>query len=247
VALKDIGAEGVLLAGGGRAVLLQLANPAIGHAVADHSGFAGNPVRRLRNTLTFVYAVVYGTPEQARSVTAMVNRAHVPVRSSEYDASDARLQLWVAATLYETAATVHERVFGPLSDADADAVYREYAIVGTALGMPLELWPPDRAAFLSYWTAEVTRLSVDDRVREVCAQLLHPRTGPLWMHAAMPLARILTAGLLSPELRNAYGLPWSDRRARRFRRILRATALIYPRLPVRLREWPKSYLLRALG
>jgi uncharacterized protein (DUF2236 family) len=247
VALTDIGAEGVLIAGGGRAILLQLANPAIGHAVADHSGFAGNPVRRLRNTLTFVYALVYGTPEQVRAVTAMVNRAHLPVRSDEYDASDARLQLWVAATLYETAVTLHERVFGPLDDRDADTVYREYAVVGTALGMPLALWPPDRTAFRTYWNGEVTRLTVDDRVRAVCVQLLHPKTGPLWMHAAMPLARIVTAGLLSPELRTAYGLPWSDRRERRFRRILRTTTLVYPRLPVRLREWPKSYLLRALG
>jgi uncharacterized protein (DUF2236 family) len=247
VTLKDIGAEGVLLAGGGRAVLLQLANPAIGHAVADHSGFAGNPVRRLRNTLTFVYALVYGTPEQVKLVTAMVNRAHVPVRSDEYDASDARLQLWVAATLYETAVSLHGRVFGPLADPAADAVYQEYAVVGTALGMPLALWPPDRAAFRSYWNGEVARLSVDDRVRAVCGQLLHPKTGPLWMHAAMPLARIMTAGLLSPELRTAYGLAWSERRERRFRRILRATALVYPRLPMALREWPKRYLLRALG
>ncbi len=237
----------MLLAGGGRAILLQLANPAIGQAVADHSNFAADPLRRLRNTLTYVYALVFGTPAQIAAVTAMVNEAHAPVRSATYDASDARLQLWVAATLYETATLIHERIFGPLGDDDADAVYREYATVGTALGMPASLWPADRAMFRSYWNEQLPRLIVDDTVRAVSRQLLHPTTGPLWMRASMPTARLATAGLLSPELREAYALPWSPRREQRYERLMRGTARIYPRLPRRLREWPKNHLLRKLG
>ena len=54
--LADVGAEAVLIAGGGCAILLQLANPAIGHAIARHSDFVTDPLRRLRNTLTYVYA-----------------------------------------------------------------------------------------------------------------------------------------------------------------------------------------------
>lgn len=237
----------MLLAGGGRAILLQLANPAVGHAVAQHSNFAADPLRRLRNTLTYVYALVFGTSTQVATVTAMVHRAHEPVRSESYDAADARLQLWVAATLYDTATLLHSRIFGPLADADADAVYREYAVVGTAIGMPPGLWPVDRAAFREYWDASVAALSVDDSVRRVARELLHPKTGPLWMRASMPLARLTTAGLLSPELREAYELPWNARRARRFDRLMRLTARIYPRLPVPLRHWPKDHYLRALG
>ena len=245
--LREIGAEAVLLAGGGRAILLQLANPAVGHAVADHSNFAADPLRRLRNTLTYVYALVFGTPEQVASVRSMVQRAHAPVRSQSYDASDAALQLWVAATLYDTAATLHARVFGPLDAASADAVYRDYAVVGTALGMPAALWPVDREAFGHYWRAQLAELEVDDRVRAVQTQLLHPTSGPLWMRALMPIARLATGGLLPPPLREAYALPWDDRRQRRFDRMMNVTARLYPRLPARLRNWPKNYLLRRLG
>ncbi len=247
VALIDIGAEAVLLAGGGRAILLQLANPAVGHAVADHSNFAADPLRRLRNTLTYVYAVVFGTPHQVATVRSMVQSAHAPVRSESYDASDAGLQLWVAATLYDTAATLHARVFGMLDEASADAVYRDYAVVGTALGMPAALWPVDRQAFGRYWQAQLAQLEVDDRVRAVGAQLLHPASAPLWILALMPIARLATAGLLPPALREAYALPWDDRRQRRFDRMMNAAALIYPRLPSRLRLWPKNHLLRRLG
>jgi uncharacterized protein (DUF2236 family) len=247
VALIDIGAEAVLLAGGGRAILLQLANPAVGYAVADHSNFAADPLRRLRNTLTYVYALVFGTPHQVATVRSMVQRAHGPVRSETYDASDAGLQLWVAATLYDTAATLHARVFGPLDEASADRVYQDYAVVGTALGMPAALWPIDREAFGHYWQAQLAGLEVDDRVRAVAAQLLHPASGPLWMRALMPIARLATGGLLPPALRAAYALPWTDRRQHRFDRMMDVTARLYPHLPVRLRHWPKNHLLRRLG
>lgn len=247
MALKDIGGEAVLLAGGGRAILLQLANPAVGHAVAEHSNFATDPLRRLRNTLTYVYALVFGNPAQVEKVTAMVHRSHGPVRSETYDASDARLQLWVAATLYDTATMLHERVFGPLSPEDADTIYREYAVVGTALGMPPELWPADRAAFRRYWDSQMADLSVDDSVRAVSRELLHPKSAPFWMRTVMPIARLATAGLLPPALRTAYDLPWSMRRGRRFDRLMRLTGILYPRLPHRLRTWPKDHLLRRLG
>jgi uncharacterized protein (DUF2236 family) len=54
--MQAIAAEAVLIAAGGRSILLQLADPAIGHGVADHSDFASRPVDRLRGTLTYVYA-----------------------------------------------------------------------------------------------------------------------------------------------------------------------------------------------
>ena len=244
--LRDIGAEAALLAGGGRAILLQLANPAVGHAVADHSDFAADPLRRLRNTLSYVYALVFGTHEQVAAVRSMVRHAHAPVRSETYNASDAALQLWVAATLYDTAATLHARIFGPLDEASLDAVYRDYAVVGTALGMPAALWPAGREAFGRYWRAQLARLEVDDRVREVGAQVLHPASGPLWMRVLMPVARLATAGLLPPALREAYALPWSDRHQRRFDRMMDVTARLYPHLPARLRHWPKNHLLRRL-
>ena len=247
-ALSGLADEALLLAGGGRAILLQLADPAIGHAVAEHSDFASDPLKRLRNTLTYVYALVYGTDEQVAAVRRMVQVAHAPVRSErdadiQYDASDPRLQLWVAATLYETAIALYERVLGPLPEHEAELVYREYAVIGTALGMPRELWPADRAAFARYWDEKVATLRVDDTVRAVSVQLLHPRTGPLWMRAAMPLVRIATAGQLSPELRAAYGLEVSERR---YERLMRVTAAIYPHLPRRLRRAPRVHYLRRL-
>lgn len=251
--LADIGGESVLIAGGGRAILLQLAYPAVGHGVAAHSDFAAHGIDRLRNTLRFVYAVAFGTPGQLAYVTRRVNRAHAPVRaeatehSPAFSAFDPRLQLWVAATLYETAVLVHERIYGPLDDASADLLYAEYAKVGTALQMPAALWPPDRAAFRRYFDDTLAVLRVDEVTRGVSDALLHPsRKTPAWLRLAMPTARLITAGLLPARLRSEFGLPWGPARELRFERLMTVISSIYPRLPRWLRQLPKDRAIAAI-
>jgi len=249
--MTDISREAILLAAGGRAILLQLAVPGIGHGVARHSDFDHHPLRRLHGTLTYVYALATGTEADVAAVRRAVNRAHAPVRSAPgddpaYTAMDPALQLWVAATLYDSAMVMHERVYGALSPDDADAIYAEYAILGTALQMPAGLWPPDRAAFRTYWDARVASLSVDETVLGVQRELFSPRKVPAWIRALMPLVRFVTIGLLPAFVRSLYALNWTPRQERRFTRLLRATATIYPRLPRAIRHAPQRYYLRRL-
>ncbi|MET3367594.1 UNVERIFIED_CONTAM: uncharacterized protein (DUF2236 family) [Jeotgalibacillus campisalis] len=250
--LADIGAEGILLAGAGRAILLQIADPRVGHGVADHSNFAHRPQDRLRATLTYVYAVVYGTEEQVTAVRRAVNRAHAPVRrtaddaSAGYNAFDADSQLWVVATLYDTAVTVYQQVHGPLDDETADRMYLDYARIGTALQLPPDKWPVDRAAFATYWDAHVATLQPDEKARKIARDLLYPAAGPGLMRLAMPLARFLTAGLLPERLREGFGFDWSPGHARRFERTMRLVGRVYPRLPQRIRHWPRDYCLSQL-
>jgi uncharacterized protein (DUF2236 family) len=250
--LSDLASEAVLIAGGGRAILLQIANPAVGHGVADHSDFASRPLDRLHATLTFVYAVACGTPEDVEIVRRRVNSSHGPVhgagdgRSPAYNAFDPQLQLWVAATLYDSAMAVHELVFGPLADSDAEPIYTQYADLGTALQMPAALWPRDRAAFDRYWQERISGLTTDAATRAVVRQLLYPRSGPVLLRAAMPLGRLVTVGLLPSRVRQLYGLSWNRTLQKRFDRLFRLIAVVYPRLPRRLRHWPKEHYLRAL-
>jgi uncharacterized protein (DUF2236 family) len=110
--------------------------------------------------------------------------------------------------------------------------------------MPAELWPADREAFRAYWDRTVPLLRVDDDALGICHDLLYPRRAPLWLRASMPLARLVTAGLLSEDQREMYGLEWNRHRQRRFDRALRLMATTYPRLPARVRHWPRNYYVR---
>ncbi|HEY2644734.1 MAG TPA: oxygenase MpaB family protein [Galbitalea sp.] len=243
-AVARFASDGVLIAGGARAILLQVADPVVAAGVARHSDFAHRPLQRLHNTLTYAYAAVLGTPADAAEVAAFVGRAHAPVARAE----DPDLQLWVAATLYDSAAVVHERVFGVQDVALADEVYRSYAALGTTLQMRQNAWPASRSAFADYWAKTVATLDVTDDARQIAHDLFHPVTAPAWLRAALPLARLLTIDLLPASVRDAYGFEWGEREQRKASRAWRNLRGLVRVTPHRLRSWPsRRYLKRLRG
>ncbi len=250
--MKDVAPESIMLVGAGRAILLQLANPAIGYGVARHSSFAVTPLKRLHGTLSYIYALTNGTPQQRASAIAMVHRAHRPVRSDggdspqRYDAQNPALQLWVAATLYDSAMQIYNWVFPALGEDEAEALYGEYGMLGTALGMPAKLWPVTRADFKAYWDEQIASLSVDETTHDVVVELLAARSAPLWIRSAMPVARFLTAGLLPPEAREMFKLEWSPTRERWLYRglaVMRAGVRVAPKF---IRHAPMHYYLKRI-
>ena len=241
--MRRVAREGALLAGGARAILLQIAHPAVGRGVAEHSDFAARPLDRLRTTLTYVYCVTFGTVEEIEAVAAAVTAAHRRVTGAGYRATDPELQLWVAATLYDTALLVYEELFGPLDEALADEVYRQYAVLGTALQVPAGLWPADRAAFEAYWQRMIDTLEVTDDARRVAGDLLSAQRAPLLLKAAMPANRFLTTAWLPERIREQYGLRWGGARQRLYDAAIKVSGPVYRLLPVPLREAPKTYYL----
>ena len=242
--MRLVAREGALLAGGARAILLQVAHPAVGRGVAEHSDFAHRPLDRLRATLTYVYCVTFGTPAEIETVAAQVTAAHRSVTGHGYRASDPELQLWVAATLYDTAVLLYEELFGPLEPGRADRLYEQYSVLGTALQVPAGLWPADRSDFRAYWDHMIETLEVSDEARRVAADLLSANHVPLLLKAAMPLNRFLTAAWLPDRIRAQYGLAWDNSRQRRYELLRKVGASAYRLIPLPVREVPKTWSLR---
>lgn len=233
---RRFAADSSLVLGGLAAILLQLGDPVVAHGVAAHSSFARDPLRRLRGTLAYVYAVQLGTPDQRALATRRVDAAHARVTG----ARDVAAQLWVAATLARVGVETHELIWGPLDAGLADEVHAASARLGTALQVPEGAWPADRAEFDRYWEDAVARLEVGDEARAVAAELLAARTAPWWIRLAMPAARELTAVLLPPRVREGYGIPRHPVRGRLVVALVRVLARATPR---RLRELPARRLL----
>ena len=246
VDMRRVAREGALLAGGARAILLQVAHPAVGRGVAEHSDFAYRPLDRLRATLTYVYCVTFGTPDEIKAVAAQVTAAHRSVAGPGYRASDPELQLWVAATLYDTALLLYEELFGEMEPTQAEQVYEQYAVLGTALQVPAGLWPADRRSFRSYWDHMIDTLEVSDEARLVARDLLAAERAPLVLRAAMPFNRFLTAAWLPDRIRTQYGISWDDGRQRRYDLVRKVGAPAYRLLPVPVREIPKTWYLHGM-
>jgi len=118
-----INREMIVIAGWGRAILLQLAHPAVAAGVHDHSYFRGSLVssfRRLRSSVGAMLSLTFGDTEQMIAAAAGINSIHDRVRGrvrdgacEPYSAHDPELQRWVHATLLESIPLTYEFWCGP--------------------------------------------------------------------------------------------------------------------------------------
>jgi uncharacterized protein (DUF2236 family) len=242
--IRRVSGEACVLAAAARAILLQVAHPKVGRGVAEHSRFTENPLKRLRGTLDYVYGTSFGTPEEREWIAANVNHIHKYVTGPGYSADDPDLQLWVAATLYDSGVRIYEKAFGPMSPAVQEEYCRESARYATLLGCPEDMWPSSVAEFDAYWQRQVDALEVSDDAKRIYRDLMYSRAIPWYLRALLPANRLVTAGLLPERIREQYGLAWSRRRERVFRGAMRVTRLAYPRIPRRIRQLPMTYYMR---
>jgi uncharacterized protein (DUF2236 family) len=230
--LGDFIEEAMLLLGAGSTVLYQLALPGVGRGVAEHSTTLERPIDRLRTTLTYVYVMTTGTPEERDAVAAMVNKVHATVRGQGYTAFDRDLQLWVAATLAHNGIFIHELVHGPMSAASKERIYRDSQIFGTALQVRSEDWPATYADFEKYWDHTLaTQLSSEPLVRDYVRKLLSTRGQPWLLRPAIGLQNLVTRGNLPPGVREVLGLTWSWREQKFYDLFWSVHNLVYPLLP----------------
>lgn len=235
--------EGILIATGGTAILLQMAHPGVAQGVDEHSNFAYRPSDRLRTTLTFMYCMAWGTIEEKRTIIEMIHRAHSVVNGPEYNANDPHLQLWVASTLFVVGVHMHQLIYGKLDPAIEDALYQEYSVMATCLRVPPEMWPADRPAFWKYWDENIKTLPISKHAKNVANDLFYNKVGPWWLRVNLPLFRMVTAEQLPPRLRDEYGLKPHHKR---YKITLAITKPLYRILPASIREYPVRYYLKAM-
>jgi uncharacterized protein (DUF2236 family) len=240
-----INSEPVVFMGGGRALLMQVAHPLVAAGVAQHSDYQTHPWRRLTRTLETTIKIVFADAETSARAAARLAARHSTVRGTAedgtpYDARDPALLLWVWATLIDTSLTLYERCFGALEPDARERFYEEQKLFARACGVPEGSCPEAVADFEGYLKRMIAaELRVTEPARTVrdsiaggaIAAPLRPFLAP---HT------LVTAGLLPPRLREAYGFAWDARRQRRLDAwfaLVRAGARVLPR---RVRELPVS-------
>src|SRR6202171_1186879 len=105
---RRVNRENILLLGGGRALLMQLAHPKVAAGVDEHSDFRAHPIRRLRRTIRMTMAIVFGDRETELRAARGVHQVHATVQGRHYRALYPELLLWVYAALADTARVTYE-------------------------------------------------------------------------------------------------------------------------------------------
>jgi uncharacterized protein (DUF2236 family) len=260
---RRVNGERLVILGWGRAVLLQFAHPLVAAGVADYSGFRSSPrekVARFRRTLGAMLQLTYGTPGQAHRAARGIDAIHGVVRGrlreptgvfpagTPYAARDPALLRWVHATLLESTLLTHQLLIGPLSRAEQDRYCAEARSIGPLLGVDPDTLPRDTGQLAAYTQAMYTsgQIVVGPTARRLVRDLLDGEPGLAGL-VDLPLRlpyRLVTAGLLPPALRAAYGLGWSPARQLAFDGATAACRHLVPYLPSRVRRWPEA---RAAG
>ncbi len=240
--------ESIAFLGAGRALLLQLAHPCIAQAIKDHSPVKHDPLGRYYRTMPPVFAMVYGSLdqafEQARDICRVHKRIHgvlpEPVGAYPggyaYKANEAHATLWVHATLWHTSLLCYELVFAPLTGPERDQYYAESGRFAALFGIPEALVPRSVEAFEAYMDDMIggQQLAVGHAARDIAeyffgtARSSFGRFVPGWFGA-------LTAQLLPQRLHQGFGFPDSGHERASGERALSRIRAIYPRLPEQLR------------
>jgi uncharacterized protein (DUF2236 family) len=202
-----------MMVGGVAALLLQMLHPAVLAGVWDHSNFRTDMLGRLRRTARFIAVTTYGERDAAEAAIARVRAVHAHIGGTlpdgtRYRADDPALIAWVHLSEARCFLAAWQR-YGdrPLTPAQEDRYFAEFAGIGTVLGAaPL---PRDRIGTDQAIRRLRPALIVDRRTREV-AQLVLRQTpaSPL----AIPMQRFAMQAaidLLPDWARRMHGLPAS--------------------------------------
>lgn len=245
--------EGVLLLGGGAALILQVAHPLVAAGVSQHSNYREDPWGRLYRTLDLTTKITFGTSAVADEASARIKHVHGRVRGvttesagrypegAPYDARTPELLMWVHATLVNTSLTVYTRYVGSLTITEQRAYYEEQKLLGEKFGVPLAKQPDSFADFNAYWHDMLAgdRIAVTDALRDVADATLRPDV-PLLVRPAFQVLNLATAGLLPERLRSELGLAWGPGRARLLEASRLLVTSLLPVLPRVMREFPPA-------
>ena len=244
--------EGVLLLGGGAALIMQVAHPLVGAGVAEHSNYREDPWGRLYRTLDLTTSIVFGSTQKANAASDRLRQVHSDVRGAtkedggrhpagtKYFANDPKLGMWVHATLVETALQVYTSYVGQLTHDERARYYEEQKRLGEKFGVPIDAQPETLGAFFEYFDHMVeTELAVTDALRDVVDATMRPDL-PFVARPIVEAMNLATVSLIPQKLRDELGLDWGPNRQRLVgasRVLIRRMLPVLPRL---LRDFPPA-------
>lgn len=231
---------------GMRAVMLQIAHPAVASAGVGNSRFREEFLPRAWRTFSSMYCVQFGTLDEALRSARRVHAMHCRVRGSipreasaasagtPYRANDPALLRWVLATMIESGLLAFDLLLDPLPAAERERFYQDMRLLGLVLG----LGDADMPATLVEFNRYFDRMLAGDEL-EVCSVALELSDFLFNKGWSMgQLDEVWAAGLLPGRFREAYRLPWTAPRRFLFERLRGQLRRTLKRLPEALRYVP---------
>lgn len=239
---------------GPRAAVLQNMLPSLGQGVEEHSVWFQETLARLQRSIPPIFETVYGDDGDAAG--RRVRDFHTSIKGrmpdgSPYSALNPDTYYWAHATFVEHLITAVDTFVRRLSRAEKEQVFRESITWYERYGVSSRGTPRTYAEFEAYLEDAYAHRLVRHRTAAYGVgyttkgwprpQRVHPLVWAVVRRPVNALSSFLTIGGLPAPAREILGLPWDERRERRYQRFAaacRAVAPLVDRLPARYRMHP---------
>ena len=247
--------EPFVVLGGIRALLLQVAHPAVAQGVAQYSQFQSDPFGRGYRTFAAMASIYFGDKAQADQTARRLHRMHAaikghypqvpvdgqPASETAFTANDPELLLWVLATLTDTTLRACEWLPGHHLPADwRERFYEESKTTARLFGIPDSVYPADLQAFQTYFDQMLHSdlLGSTPACRAMAQAIIrHPKAPGKW-------ADRLVAGWIPAPLCERLGVATGADAVPRLEKLLRRVRQVYAILPKKMFYSPAYHQAR---
>ena len=238
---------------GPRPAVLQNMLAELGQGVLDHSVFFDDTAARVKRSLPPIYNTVYGSDgdhpgNQVRDFHTSI-KGEMP-DGRRYHALDPDTYFWAHATFVDQVLYFADTFVKRLTREEKAQIYLESKTWYRRYGVSDRPMPANYQEFERYWDRMIDKTVIAHPTAEygvgyVTKGFPCPKGVPpvLWRLISLvfnPVAAFLTTGGMPPRTRDMLGLPWSERKERRYQRfaaICRSWPVnwIWDRLPMSMR------------
>ncbi|WP_418002852.1 oxygenase MpaB family protein [Mycobacterium sp. PDNC021] len=246
-----------------RAVVLENLWPQLAQGVSDHSQVFGdkdNFYERGRRGFKPVVGMVYGSEEDAGKFGLQVRNYHKSVKGEmpggqTYHAINPETYYWAHVTFYENIIRTSELLLPkPFTRAEREQIFEESKEWFSLYGVDDRAQPSNFDEFEAYFEDVLANQLVDSSLARYSVgfaragnQLPAPPMPKLAARVLWPrissMVRLFSIGAMEPEIRSILELEWNRKDERNFRRlcaVVRKSAPIFERLPLKYRYFSKA-------
>lgn len=233
-----------ILIGSYRALLLQVAHPAVGAGVKIYSDFQKDYLGRAYRTFLNMASIFFGSCSLAKKTANHLHTMHYRIRGvyinergvqKSFCANDPKLLTWILVTLMDTAIQAYEQLLPALTITEKEKLIEEAQVTAQLMGIPEGYFPKNHSDFIQYFN-QITHsqeLEIGTTAKVLAKDILR---GPFPF--LQKTTRLFSGALLPDRLVEDYHLTWNNRLKKRFEKRISWWRRIYNWWPDQLRFAP---------
>lgn len=235
---------------GQRALIIGATHPVPYVGTSQSTLAKERPFERLARTALAFETIFFAPRAEADRLLAAVHDLHTRVRGelaqdegsfargTPYDAFDPELMLWTMAMLADSSRVAFETLVRPLSAGEKEELWADWVRFGELFGMPRSVAPATATDFerwMADWFAS-GRMHLTQEARAVGRAIARDMPVPPVARPGVTVTNLLVVGMLPPEVRRLYGLPWTPAHALAWRGATAFARTSRHALPARVRR-----------